>query len=36
VVVSAGATPLSEVKRALELLPAEKVIGLALNNCNGQ
>jgi len=35
-VVSAGATPLSEVKRALQLLPAEKVLGLALNNCNGQ
>ena len=35
-VVLAGATPLSEVKRALQLLPAEKVLGLALNNCNGQ
>ncbi len=35
-VVSAGVTPLSEVKRALQLLPAEKVLGLALNNCNGQ
>jgi len=35
-VVSAGATPLSEVKRALQLLPPEKVLGLALNNYKGQ
>ena len=34
-VVSAGATPLSEVKRALQLLPAEKVLGLVLNNYKG-
>jgi hypothetical protein len=35
-VVSAGCTPLSEVKRALQLLPGEKILGLTLNNCNGQ
>jgi non-specific protein-tyrosine kinase len=35
-VVSAGSTPLSEVRRALELLPPEKVLGLVLNNCNGE
>ncbi len=34
IVVSAGRTPLGEVKRALELLPAKKVLGFALNNCN--
>ncbi len=32
VVVSAGFTPLSEVRRTLELLPPEKVLGLVLNN----
>ncbi len=35
-VVSAGSTPLSEVKRALQLLPAEKMLGLVLNNSKGQ
>ena len=32
-VVAAGCTPLSDVRRALELVPAEKVIGLVLNKC---
>jgi non-specific protein-tyrosine kinase len=36
VVVSAGVTPLSDVKRALQLLPAEKMLGLVLNNYKGQ
>lgn len=30
-VVRAGITPLNDVKRALELIPAEKVLGLVLN-----
>ena len=34
-VVSAGSTPLSEVKRALTL-PAEKVLGLVLNKYEGE
>ncbi len=32
-VVAAGCTPLSDVRRALELVPSEKVIGLVLNKC---
>jgi len=32
-VVAAGCTPLSDVKRALELVPREKVIGLIMNKC---
>ncbi len=32
-VVAAGCTPLSDVRRALELVPEEKVIGLVLNKC---
>jgi non-specific protein-tyrosine kinase len=32
-VVAAGCTSLSDVRRALELVPAEKVIGLVLNKC---
>ncbi len=32
-VVAAGCTPISDVRRALELVPREKVIGLILNKC---
>ena len=32
-VVEACCTPLSEVRRALELIPEEKIIGLVLNKC---
>ena len=32
-VVAAGCTPVSDVRRALELVPKEKVIGLVMNKC---
>jgi non-specific protein-tyrosine kinase len=35
-VVRAGTTPLPEVRRALEMLPREKVIGLVLNRQAGR
>ncbi len=34
-VISAGSTPLPEIQRALELIPAEKMLGLVLNKYRG-
>ncbi len=34
-VVSAGSTPLPEIQRALQLIPAEKMLGLVLNKHGG-